>query len=57
MTAQVTNIGQLNRRLVLQAPVETTDGEGGVTRAYADVATLWAQVVPLIATRRSALGS
>jgi len=39
--------GDLNRRLVLQAPVESDDGEGGVTRSYATVTTLWAQVLPL----------
>ena len=38
--------GELNRRLVLQAPVETGDGAGGVTRSYSAVTTLWAQVVP-----------
>ena len=27
-------IGDLNRRLVLQAPVESDDGEGGVTRSF-----------------------
>jgi SPP1 family predicted phage head-tail adaptor len=37
----------LNRRLVLEAPVETDDGEGGVARSYAAVTTLWAQVVPM----------
>jgi SPP1 family predicted phage head-tail adaptor len=36
----------LNRRLVLLAPVESADGAGGVTRSYATVTTLWAQVVP-----------
>jgi SPP1 family predicted phage head-tail adaptor len=46
VTAQNTKIGDLNRRLVLLAPVETADGEGGVTRSYATVTTLWAQVVP-----------
>jgi SPP1 family predicted phage head-tail adaptor len=45
----VTAPGDLNRRLVLQAPVETDDGEGGVTRTYQTVTTLWAQVVPLSA--------
>lgn len=47
MIAQKTEIGDLNRRLVLQAPVDTGDGEGGVTRSYAILTTLWAQVVPL----------
>jgi len=49
MTAQVTQIGDLNRRLELLAPVETADDEGGVARSYATVTTLWAQVVPLAA--------
>ena len=46
MTAQVTEIGDLNRRLVLQAPSESDDGAGGVTRSYATVTTLWAWVAP-----------
>jgi SPP1 family predicted phage head-tail adaptor len=41
--------GDLNRRLLLEAPSETDDGAGGVTRLYDVVATLWAQVVPLSA--------
>jgi len=39
--------GDLNRRLVLEAPVETPDGAGGVTRTYQTVTTLWAQVTPV----------
>ena len=39
--------GSLNRRLVLEAPVETADGLGGVTRSYTAVATLWAAVEPV----------
>ena len=42
----MTTPGELNRRLALLAPVESADGEGGVTRSYATVTTLWAQVVP-----------
>jgi len=45
----VTAPGDLNRRLALQAPVELDDGSGGVTRTYATVTTLWAQVLPLSA--------
>lgn len=45
----MTDIGELNRRLTLQEPVETADGAGGVTRTYADVTTLWASVVPVSA--------
>jgi SPP1 family predicted phage head-tail adaptor len=45
MTAQQTEIGDLNRRVVLLAPVESDDGEGGVARSYSAVTTLWAQIV------------
>jgi len=45
----VTDIGELNRRLTLQAPVETDDGAGGVVRSYENVAVLWAKVAPLSA--------
>ena len=41
--------GDLNRRLVLLAPVESDDGAGGVMRDYEIVTTLWAQVLPLTA--------
>lgn len=45
----MTNIGELNRRLVLEAPVESDDGAGGVARGYQAVTTLWAQVTPVSA--------
>ncbi len=45
----MTTPGELNRRLVLEAPSETDDGAGGVTRLYDVVTTLWAQIVPLTA--------
>ncbi|TMI99422.1 MAG: head-tail adaptor protein [Alphaproteobacteria bacterium] len=41
--------GELNRRLVLEAPVESADGAGGVARTYAEVMTLWASVEPVSA--------
>jgi SPP1 family predicted phage head-tail adaptor len=41
--------GELRDRLVLEQPVETPDGAGGVTRGYASVATLWAAVAPVSA--------
>jgi SPP1 family predicted phage head-tail adaptor len=47
--------GDLDRRLVLEAPVETDDGAGGVTRSYETVTTLWAQVTP--ARARSAVAA
>ena len=42
----MTQPGDLNRRLALQAPSEADDGAGGVARAYTTVGTLWAQVTP-----------
>ena len=45
----MTEIGELNRRLTLQAPVETADDAGGVTRTFTDAATLWAKVEPVSA--------
>ena len=53
----MTDIGDLNRRLVLQAPVEVDDGEGGVSRTYQTITTLWAQVVPVSARVDIAAGS
>lgn len=43
----MTEIGDLRYRLVLEAPVETDDGAGGVTRSYATATTLWASVTPV----------
>ena len=45
----MTGIGELNRRLTLEEPVETADGAGGTTRSYAAVTTLWAKVAPVSA--------
>lgn len=39
--------GDLRERLVLEEPVETPDGAGGVIRSFAAVATLWAFLAPL----------
>jgi SPP1 family predicted phage head-tail adaptor len=41
--------GDLDRRLTLEQSVESADGAGGVTRAYAAVTTLWAKVEPVSA--------
>jgi SPP1 family predicted phage head-tail adaptor len=45
----MTDPGELRQRLVLEQPVETPDGAGGVTRSYATVATIWAAVTPVSA--------
>lgn len=47
----MTGPGDLNRRLTLQAPMETPDGAGGVSLSFFDVAPLWAQVEPVTAQR------
>ena len=47
----MTDPGLLNRRLVLEAPVESADGAGGVVRSYSAVATLWVSVTPVSAAR------
>src|SRR3954463_2519475 len=39
--------GRLKTRLQVQAPVETDDGQGGVTRSYTTLTTAWAQVTPI----------
>jgi SPP1 family predicted phage head-tail adaptor len=44
--------GLLNRRVVLEAPVESADGAGGVTRGFEAVATLWVSVTPISAARQ-----
>jgi SPP1 family predicted phage head-tail adaptor len=49
--------GDLNRRLMLEAPVETEDGVGGVRRLYDVVTVLWAQVIPLSAASDVTAGS
>jgi SPP1 family predicted phage head-tail adaptor len=45
----MTGPGTLNRRLILEEPLETPDGAGGVTRGYQTLATLWAEVTPVSA--------
>jgi SPP1 family predicted phage head-tail adaptor len=57
VTASLPDIGALNRRLVLEAPTETSDSAGGVTRSYETAATLWARVVPVSAVVDTAAGS
>lgn len=37
-------IGQLRRRLTLEAPVALTDGVGGATQVFEAIAAFWAQL-------------
>ena len=56
MSARSIDPGALDRRLVLQAPVETADGAGGVVRSHEAAATLWASVEPVAARGEVAAG-
>lgn len=38
---------RLRHRITLQEPSETNDGLGGTTRSWSDVATVWAEIIPL----------
>jgi len=38
--------GAFNRRVAIEAPVETADGAGGVVRSYEAVARAWAEIAP-----------
>lgn len=37
----------LNRRVTLQSPVRAANGQGGNTKSWQDVLTVWAQMIPL----------
>ncbi len=43
----MTTIGELRFRLTIEAPVETDDGEGGVSRTWSAVGDTWAAIEPL----------
>ncbi|AXS39962.1 phage head closure protein [Breoghania sp. L-A4] len=49
-------IADLRARVALQAPQESDDGSGGVTVAWADVATVWAFVEPQSAREQAVSG-
>jgi SPP1 family predicted phage head-tail adaptor len=48
----VTAVGELRHRLVIEAPVETPDGAGGVSRAWSALATVWAAIEPVDVNER-----
>jgi SPP1 family predicted phage head-tail adaptor len=48
----VTTIGQLNRRLTLEAPFVVSDGVGGTTVTWQPVAKLWAEVRSRLGDKR-----
>jgi head-tail adaptor len=42
---------RLKTPLVIEAPIEVDDGQGGVTRSYSAFAAVWAAVLPARMTR------
>jgi SPP1 family predicted phage head-tail adaptor len=44
--------GQLTARLDLETPVETSDGQGGVTVTWTVLASLWARIEPVSMERQ-----
>jgi SPP1 family predicted phage head-tail adaptor len=48
----MTRIGQMNRRLTLEAPVAVADGTGGTTVTWQPVAKLWAEVQSRLGDKR-----
>ena len=42
---------RLSKRVVLQQEVETPDGAGGYSLAWQNVANVWAEIIPLRASR------
>lgn len=46
---------RLKQRITLQEPNETDDGGGGTVRGWSDVATLWAEVLPVGGARSERL--
>jgi len=45
-------IGQLNKRVEIQAPVSVSDGMGGSTESFNALATVWAAIWPVSATEQ-----
>ena len=40
-------IGELRRRVTLEAPIDALDDAGSTTRSYAPLGDIWAQVTPM----------
>jgi SPP1 family predicted phage head-tail adaptor len=49
--------GQMTARLELEAPGESSDGQGGATIVYAAIASLWARIEPVSEVREEQAGA
>ena len=45
------SVGALRRRVIIEAPVETPDDTGGVTRGFTPLDAVWASVAPVSGQR------
>lgn len=45
-------IGQFDRRLVLEAPINTPDDIGGIERSWVFVDVIWARITALVGSER-----
>ena len=50
-------IGAMNKRITLKKPPETEDGYGGINGDYADVQTIWAELVKTNYSEQQAAGA
>ncbi|MCF6370472.1 phage head closure protein [Rhizobium halophilum] len=55
--ADIFDPGQMTARLVLEAPVEMPDGQGGVTVTWEEVRSLWARMEPVRVSERQEAGA
>lgn len=49
--------GRMTTRLVLEAPVEAPDGQGGAAVTWEEVRSLWARVEPVRVSERQEAGA
>lgn len=52
LTSTLVQIAELRHRITFQRIAQVTDGMGGFTTTWSDVATVWAKVEPVSASER-----
>lgn len=45
-------IGEMRLRVTLEAPIDTPDESGAMTRSYAPLGSIWAEITPVSAEAR-----
>jgi SPP1 family predicted phage head-tail adaptor len=51
------DVGQLDRRVLIESPTETRDGYGALVPGWATVCSVWAAVQPIAGAERLMLGT